>query len=93
MNKNILMIALACCLGLMSYSLQGQEIATSPSKKAKKQLDETRELRNSFHLQKSTSPMVWVPVQVHILATTQGYQAMDSYTCLLYTSPSPRDRG
>lgn len=74
------MIALACCLGLMSYSLQGQEIATSLSKKAKKQLDETRELRNSFHLQKSTTPMVWVPVQVHILATTQGYQAMDSYT-------------
>lgn len=80
MNKNILMIAWLCCLGLMSYSLSAQEIATSLSKNAKKHLNETRELRNNFHLQKSSTPVVWIPVQVHILATTQGYQAMDSYT-------------
>lgn len=80
MNKNILMTALVCCLGLIGYPLQGQEIATSLSKNAKKHLNETRELRNNFQLQKSNTPVVWIPVQIHILATTQGYQAMDSYT-------------
>lgn len=85
MKKNILMTTLVLCLGVSAYSLQGQNFsATVLSKQAQKYLTETRELRNNFHLQKSNTPIIWIPVQVHTMANSQNFQAMDSYTLGFY---------
>ncbi len=85
MKKNILMTALLFCLGVSANALFGQNIsATVISKEAQKYLTETREQRNTAHLQKSNSPIIWIPVQVHIMANTQNFQAMDSYTLGFY---------
>ena len=85
MKKNILVTALLFWWGFSAFSLYGQDFsATVISKEARKYLTETRELRNSLHLQKSNSPIIWIPVQVHIMANTQNYQAMDSYTLGFY---------
>lgn len=79
------MTALLLCLGLSAIPLSGQNIsATEISKEAQKYLTETREQRNNAHLQKSNSPIIWIPVQVHIMANTQNFQAMDSYTLGFY---------
>lgn len=79
------MTALLFCLGVSAYSLYGQNFsATVISKEAQKLLTETRELRNNLHLQKSNTPIIWIPVQVHIMANSQNFQAMDSYTLGFY---------
>lgn len=85
MKKNILMTALLFCLGVSANALFGQNIsATLISKEAQKYLTDTREQRNSAHLQKSNNPIIWIPVQVHIMANSQNFQAMDSYTLGFY---------
>ncbi len=79
------MTALLFCLGVSASALFGQNIsATTISKEAQKYLTETREQRNNAHLQKSNSPIIWIPVQVHIMANSQNFQAMDSYTLGFY---------
>ncbi len=79
------MTALLLFLGVSAIPLYGQNISgTVISKEVQKYLTETREQRNNAHLQKSNSPIIWIPVQVHIMANTQNFQAMDSYTLGFY---------